>query len=691
MVAHQRDEQKKKQRKKVNFAFRLNVFFFCIFVLFSILIIRLAILQFVEREEWTALKTEFRTTSVPIPPIRGKILDADGEVVVYSTPTQSLYFQIEPDQKQEDAEALAVELADVFNAYGDDDIIWTAEDIVEKMDLFFRKDLINTPRKLKTDLSDREIAYFTEHRNQYQWIEIVEESTRRYVEENNQFIAPQLIGYMRQYNIAKNNESPLYDLYRDTEKDYLSKEYVGLDGIELMYQEELRGENGNKIFYTDKQHRIVELKEVTAPVKGSDLHLTIDKDVQMAAQTAIKDHLEYVKTTNNAAYSRGREAIAGYAVAMEVKTGKVVAMANYAESPDYEEDIVYDPHVWNDSISQEEYNKIQYLYPNGSIKDVLANYQDDAQRRKHPGSLVPLGSTMKPLTVLVGLNEGLFTPDTQYSDNGKFIYGLDGSNINNSNNRANGLIDPAEALRTSSNTFMAEMIGEKLYNKHGGAEAVQVWDKYMKMFGLGDLTGSGLPNENKGLRGYLNTEASGSNLAALVFASFGQNARYTTLQLAQYTATLANKGTRMQPQFVEKITSFEGEVLEQFEPVILEQNEFPEAYWDEIYEGMSNVAAGGFSTPYNGEPLPSYTVARKTGTSEQAVSGSIIENGVFIAFAPIEDPQLAVAVVVPEGGYGAWASGPIARAIFDAYFIEQGVIPDPNEQTEETQDTVETE
>ena len=294
----------------------------------------------------------------------------------------------------------------------------------------------------------------------------------------------------------------------------------------------------------------------------------------------------------------------------------------------------------------------------------------------HPSSILPPGSTLKPLSVLVGLQEGLFTTETKYNDTSSFGFGRTGHQrfINNSQFKANGLIDAAKAIQFSSNTFMAEKIGNALYMRgsQDGKTSVEIWDEYMKQFGLGVSTGSGLPGESAGVIEYFQEEKKGSAQSALIFASFGQQGRYTTLQLAQYTAMLANHGKRLKPQFVEEIKSSDGKVLQTFEPEVLNSIDIKDSYWKEIETGMSKVSVQGFEGF-------EHSFLRKTGTSEQDVGGGRrANNAVFIAYAPAENPKLAVAVVVPDGGYGGYGAAPIARKIFDAYDAEIGLTGTPN-------------
>jgi len=269
---------------------------------------------------------------------------------------------------------------------------------------------------------------------------------------------------------------------------------------------------------------------------------------------------------------------------------------------------------------------------------------------------------------LIGLNEKLFTPSSQYNDTGAFFFGREGHQvrIGNASNHAYGLLDPAAAIGKSSNPFMAAMIGNNLYNKYKGKAGVDVWDEYMKTFGLGVLTGSGLKGESKGTVDYYHEAETASSQSALVRASFGQQARYTTLQLAQYTAMMANRGKRMKPQFVNEIKDADGNVLQSFKPEVLNTIDIPDAYWEEVERGMALVKPQGFDGV-------SYTYARKTGTAQSSVKGRMADNAVFIAYAPADKPKLAVAVIVPDGEFGGWGAAPIARHIFDAYDYEIGL------------------
>ncbi|MBJ6360464.1 peptidoglycan D,D-transpeptidase FtsI family protein [Paenibacillus sp. GCM10012307] len=667
------EEQKKREiANRRRFSFRLNIFFFLTFVVFSVLILRLAVLQFVEGPELREKVARIGNVYVKIPPIRGNIYDLNGEPIAYSTSTQSLYYTIQPNTKEDDARELAQHLAETFEKLGDDTDApqLTADSIFEMMDIRGRLSYVFEPRRIKAGINEKEIAYFMENSDRYVGVDIIEESIRHYSKDT---IAVQLVGYMKGFNSLYQNENGIRKYQeikqdnsnRDPVDQYLDKEKVGYDGLELMYQDELRGKNGVKKYPVDSMSRIIGPMELTVPEKGNNLFLTIDKNVQLRTEDAIMEHLEKIRNSSNPR-ERAKYARTGYAVAMEVKTGKVVAMASM---PDY------DPNVWQGPISQETSQYLQYFINNGTIRTSMPYYEDPKEVPNHPSSLVYLGSTQKPLTVLLGLNEKLFTPQTTYYDRGAFYFGREGhkTSVSNASNVANGPLQPWQAISKSSNAFMAELIGNKLFMKPGN-EGLEIWDRYMEEFGLGVLTGSGLPNESRGVKDYF-SESSGSAQAALVFSSFGQQGRYTALQLAQYTTMLANRGKRMKPQFVNEIRDAKGNLVQGYKPEVLNEVDIPGTYWDVVERGMSQVSAQGF------EGFP-YSFNRKTGTSQQDVGKrKRVENAVFIAYAPANDPVLAVAVVVPDGGYGSFGAAPIARKIFDAYDDEVGLTGTPKNPT----------
>ncbi|WP_305954269.1 penicillin-binding transpeptidase domain-containing protein [Paenibacillus sp. FSL R7-0273] len=685
---------------------RINIFFFSTFIIFCIIIVRLAIIQFVEGSTLTEAEASRDTKNVPLASIRGTIFAKGGEKLAYSTSVQTLYFSLTSEFTQTvtdketritsrapeaaaKADQLAADLAASFVKYGaklPEGEALTKEAILKAMDLDSKVYSGFMPRPVKRGLSNEEIAYFMENKDKYPNLTVSEEDERHYDPDT---VAVQTVGYIKPFKKSKES----FDMYlniqaamrneADPSLAYRDDEFVGVDGLELQYQRELRGRNGYLSVAVNAKNMAEGIVETVPPVKGNNLWTTIDKTIQMKTEQAILDQIKWVHS-NPVQGKVHRDALTGYAVAMEVDTGNVVAMASMED---------YDTNLWTTgTLPTEVYNAIQLNYQNGAITPISSG------RSGHNfSSTVFLGSVIKPLTVLIGLNEGFITTHTSYTDKGSTTFGRAGheTTVRNSGGHAYGYFKtPAMAIEKSSNVFMIDEIGKKLFVKYG-SEGVKVWDKYMREFGLGEKPGSGLPGEHKGLINYFNeadTDSGGGGAqSALVYASFGQQGQYTVLQLAQYASTLANQGVRIKPQLVSKITDQAGNTVKTFGREVLNEVKFDKAYWREVIKGMNTSV-----TAFNDFP---YDFARKTGTSQQQYgitvngkrSSHLADNGVFIAFAPRDKPKLAVAVVIPEGGFGSNSAAPVARKIFDAYDWEYGLDSIPKKSLPQPESTADVE
>lgn len=195
----QDDPKQQEILRRKQFSFRLNVFFFIVFVVFSVLIVRLAVLQFVEGPTFTSAVNKKWERNDPIAPIRGNIYDASGHPIAYSTSTQSLYYSLQPAIKggkslDDQAIEMADKLAKVFEKYGNADNMMTKEDIIRQMDLVYSRNIKSTPRRIKTDLTNEELAYIMENQSEFVGVNLLEESVRNYDEST---IAVQLVGYLK--------------------------------------------------------------------------------------------------------------------------------------------------------------------------------------------------------------------------------------------------------------------------------------------------------------------------------------------------------------------------------------------------------------------------------------------------------------------------------------------------------------
>ncbi|HJV47197.1 MAG TPA: penicillin-binding transpeptidase domain-containing protein [Bacillota bacterium] len=634
---------------------RLVLVFLLVFISFATLIARLAVVQIAHGSSYASKEDENSIRDIPVQAVRGNIYDRNGTVIADSRVSYVAVFHEEDGVKKEDLLQLAQRLEPVLQV--------PYKDIVTKMDFGYdstgkwigRAGPKFLDKDLKLDLDEKQISVLEEHRqDRFKGVEVLTKPIRVY---NPSLIAPQTVGYVRPYAIAENSLSD----YKENKENYIPTQPVGVDGIEYSFEKELMGVNGEKKILIDAQNNVQKELQDTPPKQGNNLYLTLDSRVQLDLKNYVQGYLAQVRGEN----AQSKWVRNAYAVAMETDTGKIVSMLSYPE---------YDPNQWIKGLGSDDWKKIQYSYLNGTIRpaafDASANPEEDG---KHPSSIVPAGSVVKPSTELMALNEKLIAPDDQWRDNPNFRYGSATDVVHNWSHNDFGILTPQKALQVSSNTYMANL-GTKLLDNN--KTPIQTFQKYQHAFGLGIKTGVDLPFESSGTEDYVQTSKTISTTAAIIQASFGQQEHYSTIQLAQYAATLANKGKRLKPLIVNQIASPDGKTVKPIQPEVLSDTSFDASYWNVVDQGMRMVTqlGGTAYTPFIGAP---YSVAAKTGTSQQDIYiekspgkwglYSQIENATFIAYAPADHPKLAVAVVVPEGGYANEAAAFIGRAVFDIY------------------------
>ncbi|MBP1933775.1 peptidoglycan D,D-transpeptidase FtsI family protein [Ammoniphilus resinae] len=660
METFNNEDKQKEQQTKISR--RVQLLFTVVFVFFAALILRLSIVQIAKGEEYLKIANEKSIQTIPIAAPRGKILDKGGQVLVDNKVSYTAVFREEDWMTKDYILKLAKKISPLLTM--------TEEDIIKKMDTGFnekgeaviRKDPKFLEKDLKFDITLKEMSILSERRTELKGIDVVVKPIRQYHAFDNQYPSVQTIGYVRPYAVAE-TASATGDYYKDKKDIYVPNQYVGMDGVEFSYEDELMGENGSKKLLVNARGTLLEELSVSKPKPGSNLYLTFDHRVQLETQQFIANYLESLRKNPRTPPS-ARVVKNAYAVAIETETGKIASIVSF---PDY------NPNLWVQGVDQEKYNDIQFSIINGTIRPAPydARPLPYKEAEGHPLSISPIGSVIKPLTVLMALNEKLITPNDQWQDAVVYRYGKGSDTITNASRRDLGLLTPQKALQKSSNTYMAR-IGELLYEQN--KSSLKTFQKYHHAFGLGIKTGVNLPFESKGVEDYISTSQSVSTLFALVQASFGQQEKYSAMQLAQYAATLANKGKRLRPHIVDRIeTNGKSKTVQ---PDVLSKTEYPEEYWKVIYQGMKMVTqpGGTAAIPFQGFP---YTVAAKTGTSEQDMfveyeegkwkKDRRVENATFIGFAPADHPKLAVAVIVPEGGQGTNSATYIARGIFDIY------------------------
>ncbi|MCF6092709.1 penicillin-binding protein [Microaerobacter geothermalis] len=645
---------------------RLNIIYIIVFFLFTILVLRLAFIQLVQGEEYLRTSEENSTKVIPIPAPRGWILDKNGEVLVNNKPVYTVTFREDERMninRNEVAQQLALYLEDkdVEEMIAENDregIIrelkrygMTEEDISLDMTIEELGNLLETkkilyamvsgyrymPHSIKADLSWREVSLISEHRDELPGVNVVVEPMRQY---KRGAFATHLLGYTKPIDVYSK------DYYEA--RGYRVDEKVGVSGLEKSYETQLRGKEGKMEAKINSQAKIIETKVIEAPQRGNDLVLTIDANFQEKVEEILADTVQEVKTRERNPLPEVEEAIA---VAMDPKTGAILAMANF---PDY------DLNIQNSPDFGKLYN--QYVKGKESNKAIRGGF--------------PAASTVKPLSVMLGLQENLIDENTEIFDPGWYQVG--DMKKKNWKLSGHGRVNPRKALQVSNNTYMY-FIAMELANwpasRSEYRQKFSVIDYYFSQFGLGVKTGIDLEEELTGWR------STTKNLGNLADALIGQYNAYTPMQLTQYVSTIANGGYRMRPYLVDEIRRAttlpgeKGEVLFKREPEVLNRVDIDSKYIKLAQEGMRMVTQPGGTAYYTFLGFP-VSVAAKTGTAQTGVPG--MNNSVIIAYAPFEDPEIALAVVVPNGGGGSDASGLIARRILEAYFgINQPSVNNP--------------
>ncbi len=615
---------KKNKDKKPISILRLNILFFVVFLLFSIIIFRLAYVQLVEGNIYSEMAASNRTKTIPFTAPRGLIKDAEGDVLVTNKTVWTITFQIDEDKKQ-DFDQISTILTDILESSGQDKQK-LKKNILDDMDIgpsYHSSKYI--PRVIKVDINEKTRAFIEEHKSELPGIEIIPDQMRNYL--YGDFMA-QVIGYMR--NI------PNSDLEYYQALDYKLTDRIGRYGLEKEYENVMHGKDGEYVVEVNSDYAAVAQQDFKPPVSGNNIILTVDRKYEQAIEEALAKYVEELKTRK---VNPMKDVEKATAVVMNPKTGAVLAMANYPR---------FDPNWYNSPISQDLWD--QYIMPYEANLAIRGRY--------------PVGSTVKPLTVMEGLQEGVITKDTIVNDTGRIVYDRKANGdplyMTNYNSHAYGKIDLYKALKKSSNVFMTT-VALKMKDKIGIIQTLQKMRYYDSMFGLGQKTGIDLPEE---LPGRI------SKAYNIVQHSIGQDDTFTAMQLAQYVSTIANNGYRMQPYLVQAIeegsvSGTTGKILYNHEPEVLNTVDIDPEYMKEVKQGMYEVTQFGGTAYYTLRGLP-IKVGAKTGTAE-AANKSKDDHAVFIGFAPFDDPQIAFAVIVPYGGGGGSSAGPIARAIIENY------------------------
>lgn len=581
-------------------------------LLLSILLVRLLYLQVVSHEHYTTLSEDNRVNLQPLPPNRGLIFDRNGILLAENLPSYRL--EITPEQVDDMGATLGA-----------------LEDIIEISDTDrsrFEKLLARKPRfeavPLRFHLNDEEVARFSVNRHRFPGVDITAGLARHYPQGPH---AVHALGY-----VGRIDEKALKIL---DSSNYRGTSHVGKNGIEKTYEELLHGKVGLQQVETTAQGRIIRVLNRTPPVSGSNLYLTIDSHLQKVAEAAFADY-------------------SGSAIAIDPNNGDILALVSLP---------TYDPNPFVNGIDYDAYAALR-----NNDKEPLFNR---ALRGQYPP-----GSTVKPFMGLAGLETGVTSEHSKTYCPGFYMLPGKDRKYRDWKRSGHGTVDLNSAITQSCDVYFYDLAQSM------GIDRIH---DYLQHFGFGKAAGIDIQGELPGLLPSKEWKRSRRNQpwfpGETIITGIGQGFFLVTpIQLAVATAALANGGRMLQPRIVHAEQEAESDELLPHHSQVVETITIGEQqHWDMVINAMTDVVHGARGTARGiGKDSP-YMIAGKTGTAQvfglkqeekydaEAIAEKLRDHALFIAFAPIDDPKIAVAVIVENGGGGGSVAAPIARTILDAY------------------------
>lgn len=485
---------------------------------------------------------------------------------------------------------------------------------------------------LAKDVKEETVAQIEERHNEFPGVTTDIEPVRKYLDAQ---LAAHVIGYVGVIDADK---------YKELKDTYDMNDIIGKSGIELAEENDLKGTDGIKTVEEDIRGRQTDEIKGDPAKPGSEVVLTLDMKLQKVAMESLEKNIKEIAAKGGK--NNFGDANAGAVVALDVNNGEVLAMASYPS---------YDPSIFLAGPENKEAEQAKIDMPKDETRPAF--------NRAIQGTYAP-GSTFKPIVAIAGLEEGVITPQTVIYDSGKTtIGGKDFFCLEFKNGSgAHGPLKLAKALETSCNIFFHEL---------GYMTKIENIDKWAKLFGLSEKTGIDISGENKGILASIEFKKKTFNdawrPADTAQAAIGQLYNsFTPLQLTNYISTLANGGKRYIPHLVKRVVKYDGSLVKETKPEY-EQVPVSKDTINAVKEGMVAVTEqvdGTAVEAFRGFP---YKVAGKTGTAETGNEANHSSNALFVCYAPAENPQIAVAVVVERGAWGA-NTAPIARDILAEYF-----------------------
>lgn len=589
---------------------RIIIFGVLIFLGLNVLLLRYGYLQVYAHDKYSTQADNNRIKLISAPPSRGYIYDRNGILLADNQPVFTA--MISPDLVENPERTLAL-LAPIFDL--------SAEDVTDILARVAKSK--NDPVTVKIDLTETQLAQFSERKPFFRGVTIQSKLTRSYPYDE---LFAHVIGY-----VGRINDKETKQIDKDR---YAGTDLIGKIGIEDYYEDVLLGQPGYQSVETDAHGNILRKLETKAPIAGNDITLSLDYGLQTIAQQQLD----------------GRR---GAIVAIDPKNGDVLA---FVSNPSY------DPNPFVSGISFKDY---------GELREDL----DQPLYNRALQGMYPPGSTIKPFEGLGGIHYGLRNWDTTIYDPGYFSLPGDSHRFRDWKKGGHGTVNLNKSIAMSVDTYYYKLAYEM------GIQRLHDW---MVRFGFGSETGIDLPNEKAGVMPSPKWKKDNYNKGWLpgetISVSIGQGYFLSTpLQVANATAMTANKGYHITPHLlknsegaaqVKVITKPDGKIDYNGKP----------SDWIRMHTAMENVVKGGTG---RGIFTSRYRIAGKTGTAQvksiaqgksynkAALDKRHWDHAWFTGFAPVENPQIALAVLVENGGGGSAVAAPIGRALFDYWVLQR--------------------
>ena len=587
-----------------------------IVILLSLVLGRLYVLQIVEHEHFSTLSDSNRVRIKALPPTRGLIFDRHGVVMADNLPA----YRLEIVREQvEDLDNTLLQLRQ-YVEYSDQELKRF------KQSLKRRRPFESIP--LRLNLNDEEVARLAVNLHRFEGVEINARLTRNYPQGAH---AVHALGY-----VSRIDER---DLGEVDGAEYAGSTHIGKLGLEKFYERDLHGTVGVQHVEVNANGRTLRVLNESPPVQGNNLHLTIDSSLQKVAEEAFGDN-------------------SGAVVAIDPNNGEILALVSMP---------IFDPNLFVNGISFIKYNELR-----DSRQRPLFNRALSGQ--------YPPGSTSKPFHGLAGLETATATNDQETYCIGFYKLPNEERRYRDWKKQGHGHMNLNDAITQSCDVYFYDLAYRL---------GIDRMSSFLGQFGFGVKTGVDSTGERNGILPSREWKRRHDGMpwfpGETLITGIGQGALLVTpLQLANSTAAFSVKGTRYQPHLVksiEKVPEYNrieiaNRVAGRYEIQKLQN-------WEHVHKALVNVVHGLRGTAHRISQGLEYKVAGKTGTAqvfevaqdeeydEETVLEKLRDHALFVSYAPADDPLIAIAVIVENGGHGSSVAAPIARRIMDAYLLER--------------------